>query len=135
MKSDPPPVCPVSIPVSESTHFRVITHETSSEQRGPCSEISALRLLMQEEGAEETVVTVGMESESMRMESQTVAAETQVTAAGGAAARMMSDMEETVARPPGKTDSPSKRKGNISLDNSFLWESWSQNQGVKFSHG
>lgn len=67
---------------------------------------------MQEESAEETVVTVGMESESMRMESQTVTAETQVTAAGGAAARMMSDMEETMARPPGKTDSPSKRKGN-----------------------
>lgn len=50
---------------------------------------------------EETVVTVGMESES------------QVTTAGGAAARMMSDMEETLTRPLGKTDSPSKRKGNI----------------------
>ncbi|KAI3364375.1 hypothetical protein L3Q82_011175, partial [Scortum barcoo] len=52
VKSDPPPVCPVSIPVSESTHFRVITHETSSEQ---CSERSSLRLLMREENAEETV--------------------------------------------------------------------------------
>ncbi|XP_070782545.1 phosphatidate phosphatase LPIN1 [Enoplosus armatus] len=97
VKSDPPPVCPVSIPVSESTHFRVITHETSTEQCGPCSEISALRLLMTEESAEETVVSVGMESESMRTESQ---AETQIT----------TDMEETAPRPPGKTDSPSKRK-------------------------
>ncbi|XP_018551631.1 phosphatidate phosphatase LPIN1 isoform X1 [Lates calcarifer] len=113
VKSDPPPVCPVSIPVSESTHFRVITHETSSEQCGPCSEISALRLLMSEETevTEQTVVTVGMESESTRMESQTVTSETQVTtAAGSVAAGMMADMEETMSRPFGKTDSPSKRK-------------------------
>uniref|UniRef100_A0A4W6EJ57 Lipin 1 n=1 Tax=Lates calcarifer TaxID=8187 RepID=A0A4W6EJ57_LATCA len=105
--------CPVSIPVSESTHFRVITHETSSEQCGPCSEISALRLLMSEETevTEQTVVTVGMESESTRMESQTVTSETQVTtAAGSVAAGMMADMEETMSRPFGKTDSPSKRK-------------------------
>uniref|UniRef100_A0A8C9ZP24 phosphatidate phosphatase n=1 Tax=Sander lucioperca TaxID=283035 RepID=A0A8C9ZP24_SANLU len=87
----------ISIPFSESTHFRVITHETSSEQCGPCSEISALTLLMPEETSEETVE---MESESVRMETQT---------AGGAAA-CMSDMEETMSRPPGKTDSPSKRK-------------------------
>ncbi|XP_076611815.1 phosphatidate phosphatase LPIN1-like isoform X2 [Chaetodon auriga] len=106
VKSDPPPVCPVSIPVSESTHFRVITRETSSEQCGPCSEISAL--LMKEEAAEETVVSVGMESEPMRMEPQTVTAE--MRPAGAAAARTMSDMEETMPRPQGKTDSPSKRK-------------------------
>ncbi|XP_071335115.1 phosphatidate phosphatase LPIN1 isoform X2 [Trachinotus anak] len=112
VKSDPAPVCPVSIPVSESTHFRVISHETSSEQCGPCSEISALRLLMSEETGVtgETVVTVGMESESMRMESQPVTSETQVTTAGSMAARMMADMEETMPRPLGKTDSPSKRK-------------------------
>lgn len=54
---------------------------------------------MPEETSEETVE---MESESVRMETQT---------AGGAAA-CMSDMEETMSRPPGKTDSPSKRKGN-----------------------
>ncbi|XP_027140387.1 phosphatidate phosphatase LPIN1 isoform X1 [Larimichthys crocea] len=108
VKSNPPPVCPVSIPVSESTHFRVITHETSAEQCGPCSEISALTLLMTET-TEEMVVTVGMESETMRMESQTAGgAETQT--AGGASARMMSDMEETMPRLQGKTDSPSKRK-------------------------
>ncbi|KAL7388039.1 hypothetical protein ABVT39_005893 [Epinephelus coioides] len=98
VKPDPPPVCPVSIPVSESTHFRVITHETSSEQCGPCSEISALRLLMPGETREETV---GMESESMRVETQT---------AGGVAAHTIADMEETTPRPQGKTDSPSKRK-------------------------
>uniref|UniRef100_A0A3B4UEI2 phosphatidate phosphatase n=1 Tax=Seriola dumerili TaxID=41447 RepID=A0A3B4UEI2_SERDU len=110
VKSDSPPVCPVSIPVSESTHFRVITHETSSEQCGPCSEISALRLLMSDDTivTGETVVTVGMES--ARMESQTITSETQVTAAGRMAARMMADMEETMSRPLGKTDSPSKRK-------------------------
>ncbi|XP_070705393.1 phosphatidate phosphatase LPIN1 isoform X2 [Pempheris klunzingeri] len=108
MKSNPPPLCPVSIPVSDSTHFRVITHESSAEQCGPCSEISALRLLMPEESAEETVVTVGMESESMSMESQTV--NTEVTTSPGATARMMSDMEETMSRPQCKTDSPSKRK-------------------------
>ena len=55
---------------------------------------------MPEETSEETVE---MESESMRMETQT---------AGGAATCMMSDTEETMCRPPGKTDSPSKRKGN-----------------------
>lgn len=64
------------------------------------------------ETTEEMVVTVGMESETMRMESQTAGgAETQT--AGGASARMMSDMEETMPRLQGKTDSPSKRKGNI----------------------
>ncbi|XP_059212905.1 phosphatidate phosphatase LPIN1-like [Centropristis striata] len=86
VKPDPPPVCPVSIPVTESTHFRVISHETSSEQCGPCSEISSLRLLMSEETCEETI------------------------GAGGVVTRVMSDMEEATHRPPGKTDSPSKRK-------------------------
>uniref|UniRef100_A0A672GZ14 phosphatidate phosphatase n=1 Tax=Salarias fasciatus TaxID=181472 RepID=A0A672GZ14_SALFA len=52
--------------------------------------------------------SIGMES--ARMESLTVTSETQVTAAGGAAARMMADMEDAMPRPPGKTDSPSKKK-------------------------
>lgn len=89
VKPDPPPVRPLSIPVSESTHFRVITHPSSSEQCGPCSEISALRLLMPEETGEDAV---GEES------------------AGGVAARMTSDMEEAMSPPSGKTDSPSKRQ-------------------------
>ncbi|KAM6991774.1 phosphatidate phosphatase LPIN1 isoform 2-T2 [Tautogolabrus adspersus] len=111
VKSDPPPVYPVSIPVSESTHFRVITPETTSQQCRPCSEVSSLRFLMQQENSEQTIVTVGMESESMTMESQTVVTtETQVTAAEGVAAHMMSDMEESMPRLLGKTDSPSKKK-------------------------
>lgn len=70
---------------------------------------------------EETAVV--MESETVRMESQTETAETQK--AGGAAAGMMCDAEETMSRPPGKTDSPSKRKGNISPNSTifFLGES------------
>uniref|UniRef100_A0A674NZV9 phosphatidate phosphatase n=1 Tax=Takifugu rubripes TaxID=31033 RepID=A0A674NZV9_TAKRU len=32
VRSEPPPVCPESIPVSESTHFRVITPEMPSER-------------------------------------------------------------------------------------------------------
>ncbi|XP_058469595.1 phosphatidate phosphatase LPIN1 isoform X2 [Solea solea] len=105
VKPDPPPVCPVSIPLSESTHFRVITRETSSE-------IPALRLLMLGETTvtEETVIADGMESESTRLESHTVTSQAQVMAAESVAARMMADMEETLQRPLGKTDSPSKRK-------------------------
>ncbi|KAF3849766.1 hypothetical protein F7725_019485 [Dissostichus mawsoni] len=87
-KPSPPSVCPVTIPVSESTHFRVITHET--EQSGPCAEISALTLMMPQETNGDTV---GMEAMT----------------AGGVAAQM-SEMEETMPLPPGKTDSPSKRK-------------------------
>uniref|UniRef100_A0A7N6ATT5 phosphatidate phosphatase n=1 Tax=Anabas testudineus TaxID=64144 RepID=A0A7N6ATT5_ANATE len=52
LKSDSPFVCPVSVPVSESTHFRVITHERSSEQRAPCSVMSAHRRPVSEETAE-----------------------------------------------------------------------------------
>ncbi|XP_028252784.1 phosphatidate phosphatase LPIN1-like isoform X2 [Parambassis ranga] len=102
------PVCPVSIPVSESTHFRVISHEMSSDQCGPCSEISALRLLMPEE-TEDTAATEGMESEPMRMEPHTAMSEMHVTTGGGAAA-CMADMEEPMTRQLSKTDSPSKRK-------------------------
>ncbi|XP_041832744.1 phosphatidate phosphatase LPIN1 [Melanotaenia boesemani] len=111
LKSDPPPIYPVSIPVSESTHFRVITHKTS-ERCGPCPEIPALRLLTQVETAvkEETVITVGTESESMRLEAKIETSDMQISTVGGMATRMMADMEEAVPRPVGKTDSPSKRK-------------------------
>ncbi|XP_026197422.1 phosphatidate phosphatase LPIN1 isoform X2 [Anabas testudineus] len=103
VKSDSPFVCPVSVPVSESTHFRVITHERSSEQRAPCSVMSAHRRPVSEETAE-TAVT-----ESTRMECQ-AAAEMQITNAEGVGACMTVDMEETLPRTLGKTDSPSKRK-------------------------
>lgn len=63
---------------------------------------------------EQTLVTVGMESDSTRMESQAVT-ETQITNAEGVATRMTVDMEETMPRPLSKTDSPSKRKGNITF--------------------
>ncbi|XP_051792626.1 phosphatidate phosphatase LPIN1 isoform X1 [Acanthochromis polyacanthus] len=64
---------PVSIPVSENTHFRVIRNEMLEE-------------------------AVAMETETLKMEMET---------SGGAG--MMVDMEETTLRPPGKTESPSKR--------------------------
>ncbi|KAM4633908.1 phosphatidate phosphatase LPIN1-like [Polymixia lowei] len=111
VKPDPPVVCPVSIPVSESTHFRVIPPETPSEHRENCSEIASLRLLMPEDSS--TVVTIGVESESMRMDSQPIEAEPQEGATPMATtAHMMSEMDESnaVPRSLGKTDSPSKRK-------------------------
>uniref|UniRef100_A0AAX7U3E6 phosphatidate phosphatase n=1 Tax=Astatotilapia calliptera TaxID=8154 RepID=A0AAX7U3E6_ASTCA len=80
LKSSPPPVCPVSIPVSESTHFRVITPEEM------------------------------VDAESIGMESQTITSAMQVTTVGGVAARMVADMEDTSPRPQGKADSPSKKK-------------------------
>uniref|UniRef100_A0A7N6AAP1 phosphatidate phosphatase n=1 Tax=Anabas testudineus TaxID=64144 RepID=A0A7N6AAP1_ANATE len=86
-----------------NTHFRVITHERSSEQRAPCSVMSAHRRPVSEETAE-TAVT-----ESTRMECQ-AAAEMQITNAEGVGACMTVDMEETLPRTLGKTDSPSKRK-------------------------
>ncbi|XP_034555282.1 phosphatidate phosphatase LPIN1 [Notolabrus celidotus] len=111
VKSDPPQVCSMSIPVSESTHFRVITDEMSSQQCAPCCEVSSsLRLPMQEESAGQTVVTVGMESESMTVESQTIVTRETLVTTGGAAARMMSEMDETAPHMMGKTDSPSKKK-------------------------
>ncbi|CAN9507783.1 unnamed protein product [Ophioblennius macclurei] len=111
MKHDTVQRSPVSIPVSENTHFRVIPHE-ASEQNVPCSEISTLQLLMPEEtvtapetvGTGEAAVSVGM------METSTAASEMQVSAAGGAAAPMMADMEDAMPRAPSKTDSPSKKK-------------------------
>uniref|UniRef100_A0A673CGQ1 phosphatidate phosphatase n=1 Tax=Sphaeramia orbicularis TaxID=375764 RepID=A0A673CGQ1_9TELE len=77
--------CPVSIPVSENTHFRVISHEMTTEHT---------------------------ESQSARTELQTI---TEVIHAGsptaeGTPARMMMDMEEVLPRTLSKTDSPSKKK-------------------------
>lgn len=74
--------------------------------------MSAFRQPMLEETdvTGETAITVGMESEFMRMESQ-AGGQMQITNLEGVAARMTVDMEETVQRPLGKMDSPSKRKG------------------------
>ncbi|KAM4522292.1 phosphatidate phosphatase LPIN1 isoform 2-T2 [Odontesthes bonariensis] len=103
LKSGPPPVYSVSIPVSESTHFRVITHEMSAEPCVPCSEIPALRLLIQEESRVKEE-TVGMESGAIRVETSMLTSETQVTTAGDMAPNM------EAPHPVGKSDSPSKRK-------------------------
>lgn len=80
----------------------------SSEGCKACSEIPELRLLLSHEATDETAITVGTESDSARMETETVKA-------GVAEARRMGDMEETVTLPPGKTDSPTKRKGTITI--------------------
>ncbi|KAM4713483.1 phosphatidate phosphatase LPIN1-like isoform 2-T2 [Anableps anableps] len=94
LKVTAPHVCPVSIPVSKSTHFRAITHQTSSDQCAPSSKIQAASLLIEEETEVKrgTADPVRMESESMRMEAQ------------------MLSSEETVTCTPSKTDSPSKKK-------------------------
>ncbi|XP_053744215.1 phosphatidate phosphatase LPIN1-like [Synchiropus splendidus] len=84
----------VSIPVSESTHFRVISHESRSDHSGGCTEMSTMRML------DTTVESIGMES-------MTITSETRVTTVSGGAACMVSDTEETRAA---KSDSPSKKK-------------------------
>lgn len=86
----------------------MITPEVSSERRKACSEIPELRLLLSHEATDETAIAVGMESDPARMETETVKA-------GVAEARRTGDMEETVTLPPGKADSPTKRKGNMTI--------------------
>lgn len=63
---------------------------------------------MTQEATDGTAVTVRVESDRAMMEAETIKA-------GVVEARMACDMEETVTLPPGKTESPSKRKGNITL--------------------
>ncbi|XP_061668575.1 phosphatidate phosphatase LPIN1 [Syngnathoides biaculeatus] len=94
MKPERPPICPVSIPVTESTHFRVIAHEGSSE-RPPREKASLLAA-----AGEEVPVVVAMETDPSRVETLTDCA----------ASRVTSDAEETTGRPSVKTDSPSKKK-------------------------
>ncbi|XP_054900455.1 phosphatidate phosphatase LPIN1 isoform X2 [Poeciliopsis prolifica] len=87
-------VFPVSIPVSKSTHFRAIPHQTPSHQCAPSSKIKAPSLLIEEEAEVKrgTPDPVTMESESMRMETQ------------------MLPSEEAAVFTSSKTDSPSKKK-------------------------
>lgn len=61
---------------------------------------------MTQEATDEAAVTVRRESDRAVMEAETIKA-------GGVEA---CDMEETVTLPPGKTDSPSKRKGNLAIE-------------------
>lgn len=94
--------------MSENTHFRVITPEMPSERCEPCTEIPELGLLLSREATDKTAVAVGMESDTARMETETVKA-------GVAESRMACDMEDNVTLPPGKTDSPTKRKGKMTV--------------------
>lgn len=114
VKPDSSPVSPISIPVSESTHFRAISHEPTSEQCEPCSEMPPLTVIMPEQPADtgEAVVTVGMESQSTSMETQSGGDEVQTGSPNGAsvAAQMMMDLDDTMPRAQSKTDSPSKKK-------------------------
>ncbi|XP_011490113.1 phosphatidate phosphatase LPIN1 isoform X1 [Oryzias latipes] len=105
LKSDPPAVCPVSIPVSENTHFRVILPEVSLGQCGGCCQRPALQQQCEKSTVkeEEVVVTAGNEPESVRMEAQAVSSET-------ASGLVTADAEETASLIPGKVDSPSKKK-------------------------
>ncbi|XP_014847557.1 PREDICTED: phosphatidate phosphatase LPIN1 isoform X1 [Poecilia mexicana] len=94
LKPAGPHIFPVSVPVSKNTHFRAIRHETSSDQCAPSSKMQAPSLPIEEEAEvkRETPDPVTMESESMRMETQTLPS------------------EETAACASSKTDSPSKKK-------------------------
>ncbi|XP_038132475.1 phosphatidate phosphatase LPIN1 isoform X2 [Cyprinodon tularosa] len=110
LKAAVPRPYPVSIPMSENTHFRAIPHQAPSDQ--PCSKIQAPSLLIEEETEvkKEKAVRVRMESESMRMEAQISTSETQMTASGGLGMQRVTETEETVACTSTKTDSPSKKK-------------------------
>lgn len=94
LKAAAPRVYPVSIPVSESTHFRAIPHQTTSDQCTSSCKTRAASLLIEEETEvkRNTAVPVSMESESMKMEAQMVS------------------LEGTVACTSRKTDSSSKKK-------------------------
>lgn len=98
--------------MSENTHFRVINPEMSSERREPCSDLSELRVSMTREATDEMAVPVRGESDTAMMEAEPIKA-------GVAEARVACDTEEAAALPPGKTDSPSKRKGNIATESSY----------------
>lgn len=100
VKPEPSPVNPVSIPVSESTHFRVISHEPNAEQCKPCTQMPALSLIMPEE------TTRAMEG----METQTEEVQAGSPCGDNMAAQMMMDMDERAPHVPNKTDSPSKKK-------------------------
>uniref|UniRef100_A0A1A8DT83 phosphatidate phosphatase n=1 Tax=Nothobranchius kadleci TaxID=1051664 RepID=A0A1A8DT83_NOTKA len=110
LKSSPPPVYPVSIPVTQNTHFRAIPREMPSGPRGACCEMPTQRLVMEEEGVAKEE-SDGMESESVRAKAPALASETRA------------DMEETSLRPLGKTDSPKrkdKRSRHLGADGVYL---------------
>lgn len=105
VKPEPSPVNPVSIPVSESTHFRVISREPNAEQCDPCSQRPALTLIMPEETVRTTEAMEGLEG----METQTEEVHIGSPCGDNMAVQMM-DLDERGPRVPSKTDSPSKKK-------------------------
>uniref|UniRef100_A0A8C6KNL4 phosphatidate phosphatase n=1 Tax=Nothobranchius furzeri TaxID=105023 RepID=A0A8C6KNL4_NOTFU len=110
LKSSPPPVYPVSIPVTQNTHFRAIPREMPSGPRRACCEMPARRLVMEEEGVAKEE-SDGVESESVRAKAPALASETRA------------DMEEMSLRPLGKTDSPKrkdKRSRHLGADGVYL---------------
>ncbi|KAJ0026941.1 hypothetical protein NQD34_017941 [Periophthalmus magnuspinnatus] len=100
VKPDPSPVSPVSIPVSVNTHFRVISHESNTDQCEPCSQMPALTVLIPEETSHPGEAEEGMEAQTEEVQ----------TGLTSEAAPMMMDLDETVPRVPSTTDSPSKKK-------------------------
>ncbi|KAK7906910.1 hypothetical protein WMY93_015522 [Mugilogobius chulae] len=102
VKPDPSPVAPVSIPVSENTHFRVINHESNVEQCEPCSQMPVPTVLMPEETTPSGELGEGMETQTEEIPIQ--------AGSPSEEARMMMDLDETALSVPSKTDSPSKKK-------------------------
>ncbi|GAA6082692.1 phosphatidate phosphatase LPIN1-like isoform X1, partial [Tachysurus ichikawai] len=118
-KPDPPPARPIPIPVSDNTHFRVISTgqadddhclgdgESSLHQFLPTTMSSPQeRTEMGDAGDLSDRIAAGDEPEMTRKEAETVAM---------LAACQVSDVGErgvasVGSRPQGKTDSPSKRK-------------------------
>uniref|UniRef100_A0A8C6TW50 phosphatidate phosphatase n=1 Tax=Neogobius melanostomus TaxID=47308 RepID=A0A8C6TW50_9GOBI len=100
VKPEPSPLNPVSILVSESTHFRVISREPNTEPCEPYTQMPALTLIIPEEAAR---ATEGMETQ---------AEEAQADSPTGVnmAAQMMMDLDEGAPHVPSKMDSPSKKK-------------------------
>ncbi|XP_035278430.1 phosphatidate phosphatase LPIN1 isoform X3 [Anguilla anguilla] len=97
-KPESPMVDPVSIPVSDSTHFRVISGDCAPERQEECLPPLTLYIPEPRDGEGEGGAFPGMEIEGM----------------GSAGARLMSEVEGVEhghgPRPLRKTDSPSKKK-------------------------
>ncbi|XP_072297638.1 phosphatidate phosphatase LPIN1 isoform X2 [Eucyclogobius newberryi] len=98
VKPDRSPVGPVSIPVSENTHFRVISPESKAKQCEPCSQMPAFTVLMPEQTSH--TAEDGMETQTEGLQA----------GSPSEAARTMMDLDETALSAPSKTDSPSKKK-------------------------
>ncbi|XP_022538833.2 phosphatidate phosphatase LPIN1 isoform X1 [Astyanax mexicanus] len=74
-KPDSPAVCPVSIPVSDNTHFKVIPDASASNQHYPADSTATLRLIMPTATTAKTTVSehVKTEVEPMRLDSNHLA--------------------------------------------------------------